>query len=353
MKKISRRSFLAVAGSAVALTALTACGGSSSSTAPASSAAGSASSAAGPEKVTLNVAYMPNYSSLVEVVTGIEAGFFAEENIDIKLYEFADGPTIIAAMENGSIDVGYIGSGAHKLCIAGRAKIFCFAHCGNGDRVMALKSKGISTAADLKGKTIGYAPGTSSEAILDKTLASVGLTRNDITGMEMEASGIVTAMVSGALDACALWSPSTLAVKEQLGDDVIELADNLAFADQSASVSSWICMTKYAEENEAVLLRYLRALYKAKDFRADVETNAGQISKWIAAKCGLDEATVYAQRGDAQWLTADEMIGTINDGTMEALYKSQQNGFIASGAVEGEVPVADYVMFDLMVAAAE
>ena len=46
MKKISRRSFLAVAGAATAAAALTACGGSSSSTA--SSAAGStAASAAG------------------------------------------------------------------------------------------------------------------------------------------------------------------------------------------------------------------------------------------------------------------------------------------------------------------
>ena len=37
--------------------------------------------------------------------------------------------------------------------------------------------------------------------------------------------------------------------------------------------------------------------------------------------------------------------------SMEKLYKSQQNGFIASGDVEAEVPVSDYVMFDLMLEA--
>ena len=74
-----------------------------------------------------------NYSSLVEVVTADQMGYFEEQGITVNLVEFADGPTIIAAMENGSIDIGYIGSGAHKLCINGRAKIFCFAHCGNGD----------------------------------------------------------------------------------------------------------------------------------------------------------------------------------------------------------------------------
>lgn len=304
------------------------------------------------EPVTLNIAYMPNYSSLVEVVTGIEQGYFAEEGITVNLVEFADGPTIIAAMEAESIDIGYIGSGAHKLCIAGRAKIFSFAHCGNGDAVIGLKSKGVATAADLKGKVVGYSAGTSSEAILQKTLASAGLTMDDITAMEMDASGLVSAMVSGSLDACALWSPSSLLVVEQCGDDSVIIANNLTFADQSASVSSWIVMEKYAAENEQILERYLRALYKAKDFRANPE-NARQISEWIAAKCGLDVETVYSQRGDAEWLTAAEMIEMIDSGKMEALYKSQQNGFIASGAVEGEVPVADYVMFDLMKKAAQ
>ena len=59
MKKISRRSFLAVAGAAAAAAALTACGGSSSSTAAstassaAASAAGDATAAANDPKVTL------------------------------------------------------------------------------------------------------------------------------------------------------------------------------------------------------------------------------------------------------------------------------------------------------------
>ena len=343
----------------VMVMALAACGAPAAPEAPAAPAATTpaADAPAAPETpavepVTLNVAYMPNYSSLVEVVTGIEMGYFAEEGITINLVEFADGPTIIAAMEAESIDIGYIGSGAHKLCIAGRAKIFAFAHCGNGDAVIGLKSKGVNSAADLKGKVVGYSAGTSSEAILQKTLASAGLTMDDITAMEMDASGLVSAMVSGSLDACALWSPSSLLVLEQCGDDAFVIADNLTFADQSASVSSWIVMEKYAAENEPILERYLRALYKAKDYRANPD-NARQISEWIAAKCGLDVETVYSQRGDAEWLTTAEMIEMINSGKMEALYKSQQNGFIASGAVEGEVPVANYVMFDLMKKAAQ
>ena len=99
---------------------------SESSSAPAESGSGSTSEAADAtpeaEPITMNVAYMPNYSSLVEVVTADRMGYFEEEGIDVNLVQFQDGPTIIAAMENGSIDVGYIGSGAHKLCINGQAR---------------------------------------------------------------------------------------------------------------------------------------------------------------------------------------------------------------------------------------
>ena len=337
---------------ALALT-LAACGGNgASSSTPAaggSSAAGSSTPASEPagEMDVVNVAYMANYASLVEVCTAMEKGYFADENIEVKLTAFQDGPTIIAAMESGSIDIGYIGSGAHKLAINGQCKIFCFAHVGNGDAVMGLKSKGVETAADLKGKTIGYAPGTSSETILKQVLADAGLSESDVNLMSMDADGIVTAMIGDSLDAAALWSPSTLKVEEELGDDVVTLADNLTYAEESASISSWIVMPKFAEENHDLLVRFTRALYKAKDYRADM-THAEEISEYIAKETGLDKETVYAQRGDAEWLTSEEMLAQIEDGTLAAMYQTQQNGFIATGDVAAEVPLEDYILWDVM-----
>ena len=47
----------------------------------------------------------------------------------------------------------------------------------------------------------------------------------------------------------------------------------------------------------------------------------------------------------------DVIIAGAQDGTIEGYYKVQQDAFIASGAVEAEVPVSDYVMFDIMIEA--
>ena len=107
------------------------------------------------ETVKLNVAYMPNYASLWSVLTAMDKGYFAEEGLEITLWEFADGPSEIAAMEGGSIDLAYIGHGAHKLCINGRAQIFLPSSVHATDRIIVLPSAGITSAeeiANLAGK---------------------------------------------------------------------------------------------------------------------------------------------------------------------------------------------------------
>ena len=98
MKKISRRSFLAVAGAATAAVALTACGGSSSSTAAststaassaASTAAGDAAAAANDPKVTLVYAEV----NPLDTIVGQTATHFKE-----KVEELTGGSVVILSL---------------------------------------------------------------------------------------------------------------------------------------------------------------------------------------------------------------------------------------------------------------
>ena len=318
----------------VLILSMTACGGND---APAAD-----------ETIKLNIGYMPNYGSLWSVTTAIEKGYFEEAGIEVTLWEFADGPTIINAMESGTIDMGYIGHGAHKLCIQGKAKIFALSHISNGDAVIG--GPGIDSLEALKGKTVGYTAGTSSEDILKNALAKAGMTMDDIVAMEMGAENLTTAMLSGSLDACACWSPNSLKIMEEM-EGATKLADNVMFSDNSVSLASWIVLDKYASENGDNILAFTKALYKAMDYAADA--NYEEVAGYVAKQTKTDEAGVYAQRGDADWLTGAEVAAGAADGTVEAYYKTQQMNFLASGAVPEEVPVADYVMLDNMIEAAK
>ena len=300
------------------------------------------------EPLTLNIAYMPNYGSLWSVTTAAEKGYFEEEGITVNMVEFADGPTIIAALESGSIDMGYIGQGAHKLCINGQATIFALSHISNGDALIG--GPGITKVEDLKGKKVAYSSGTSSEDILVNSLTKAGMTMDDISAVDMDASGIVTAMISGGVDACATWSPNSLKILEEVKDST-KICDNLTFADTTVSLASWIVTPGYAKENRDKIVRFTKALYKAMDYAAD--GNYEEVAKYVANQTKTDEESVYAQRGDADWLTGKEVAKGAADGTVENYYKIQQENFIKAGAVEGEVPVSDYVMLDVMVEAGQ
>ena len=102
MKKISRRSFLAVAGAATAAAALTACGGSSSSTAAsaagstaastAASAAGDATAAANDPKVTLVYAEV----NPLDTIVGQTGSHFKE-----KVEELSGGSVVVDVQASG------------------------------------------------------------------------------------------------------------------------------------------------------------------------------------------------------------------------------------------------------------
>jgi NitT/TauT family transport system substrate-binding protein len=299
------------------------------------------------ELTSVSVGYMPNFASVNTVVAGMRIGAFEEEGIEVELIEFADGPTIIAALESGGLDIGYIGPGAHVLPITGAAEIFAFSQLGNSDEVIGNVEKGVETIADLEGKTVAVASGTSSETILDLSLAEVGLTKDDVTVMDMDASAIVTAMISGSVDAAATWSPNTNSIKNELGENAVMLSNNARYADIFPSIASWVITPGFAEENADLLERYTRGLYKAMDYRVD---NLEEVAQWVAEAIAVDPGSVLEQIGDGEWITAAELINRIENGTIEAYYQQQQENFEEVGRLTEDDfrPVSDYVLFDNM-----
>lgn len=302
------------------------------------------------EKVQLNVAYMPNYASLWSVLTGMDQGYFEEEGLEIKLWEFADGPSEIAAMEGGSIDLAYVGHGAHRLCINGQATIFAPSSVHSTDRIIVLPSAGVESVddlANLKGKKIAYNAGSSSETALNGALAVAGLTKDDIEAYEMDATNMVAAMASGSVDACFAWNPYSNQILDNNADAV-----ELEFATDSVNLSSWICIPSYAEENRDILLRFSRALYKAMEYSSKEENWEYAVGLY-AKQCAKDPENCMVETGDATWFSAANIKSGIADGTMNAYYQKQQQMFIDNGDVEKEVPLENYVMFDLMKEALE
>ncbi len=341
---LTRRSFLKAAGAVGACGAglmLGACGSNAQSTGSSDSKDGGSSSKY--EPVSVNVAFMPNLGSAGTLFAALDQGYFDKFNITVETKQFDAGPAEIAAMQSGDIDFAQIGHGAHALCIEGQAKIFSFEGNSQADCVVANKSHGISTAKDLKGKTIAVASGTSSEVILNYVLADAGLTKDDVTLTEMKVDGMTTAMIAGQIDACATWSPNTITLEEQLGDDYLVLGTNTDYTDKVAFPSSYVCLPDYADSNKEVLERFEAALDMGKVYRAE---HIDEVAKLLADKLGLPEETLLQSTGEGDWQGAVDAIGDTDK--ILGYYKAQQQVFLDNGRITEAVPVENYVLSEVI-----
>lgn len=261
------------------------------------------------------------------------------------MIEFADGPTIIASLESGSIDIGNIGPGAHKLAIEGRAEVVAFSQLGNADELIARSDRGIDSIEDLRGKKIGTASGTSAETILKLALLEADLSEKDVEIIDMDASAIVTAMLSGSIDVAATWSPNTTFIKRELKEKVVVLADNSRYREQSPAIASYVTFPGYSEKNNEKISKFLKGLYRAMDYRAE---HMKEVSKWVATQIGSDITAVQDQLQDGEWLTSRQMIQLINTGILQQYYEKQQKNLIESEIVDTSRNINEYVLIDQM-----
>ncbi len=303
------------------------------------------------EPEVIRVAYMPNYGSLCSVVPAIKMGYFEREGLKAELFEYANGLQIIKAMEEGKIDFGYIGNGAHKFCIKGRASIVMMSHLSNAEAIIGNRLHGVRTVADLRGKKIGNVEHASSETILRIALDTEGIAYDEVQIINMTPEEIVAGMKNGSLDAGVIWSPYTLEVLKALGNDAIVAANNMTYSSKTASISSWITLPRYAAEHPDKVLRFTRAIYKGMNYRA-MEKNVRQIAGWISEITAIDRESAYEQRRDAQWLTPGFVSVGARMGDVAKFYEIQQKEFIQSGEVDIPVPVGRYVLLDNMKQAA-
>ncbi len=298
----------------------------------------------------IRVAYMPNYGSLCAVVPAIRMGYFEKEGLTVKLQEYANGLEIIKAMEAGDIDFGYIGNGAHKFCIKGRASIVVMSHLSNAEAIIGNRLHGVRTVADLRGKKIGNVEHASSETILRLALDTEGIPYEEAKIQNLTPEEIVEGMKNGSLDVGVIWSPYTLEVVKRLGKDAIVVANNMTYSSKTASISSWIALPGYAAENPDITLRFTRAIYKGMNYRA-MEKNVRQVAGWIGEITAIDKDSAYEQRKDAQWLTAGFVSVGADKGDVAGFYEIQQREFLQSGEVDAPVPVGRYVLLDNMMQA--
>jgi sulfonate transport system substrate-binding protein len=130
---------------------------------------------------------------------------FKPLGIEIKWIDFQFGPPLLEAINVGSVDFGYVGDAPPIFAQAGGARIrYVAAVTSNGSTqaIIVPRDSPIRTLADLKGKRIAFAKGSSAHNLLVAALEKAGLSWSDIAPADATA-----AFAQGSVDAWSIWDP--------------------------------------------------------------------------------------------------------------------------------------------------
>lgn len=196
---------------------LSACGGSSNTT-----AANGGSGSSGPTDVTIGVG---GQSLLVYLPTTLAAqlGYYKDEGLNVDLQDLQAGSKALTALLGGSVDVT---SGYYDHTIQTQAKGKSIESFVTMLQLPALvlavspkSSKPIKDIADLKGLNVGVtAPGSSTDFFLKYLLKKAGLGPNDVSTVGIGGGATaVAAMEQGKVDAAVLIDPAVTELQKRLG----------------------------------------------------------------------------------------------------------------------------------------
>lgn len=217
---------------------------------------------------------------------------FADRKIAIKWIEFTSGPPLMEAMGNGSVDFGAVGDTPPIFAQAAHANVVYVAgsRITNGQGILVPERSSIKTIADLKGKRVGFAKGTSAHNVVVAALEKAGLSYADITPVYLSPPDAGPAFANGSIEAWAIWDPYFAIGQKRQNGRILVNAHEVAKTN-----SFYLANRDFANGHPAETREVIAGLADAARWAED---HRDEVAKALAAVTGvpLDVQTLAASR---------------------------------------------------------
>lgn len=220
--------------------------------------------AAPPQKITVAYTYQPQ-STLVHIA--VAKGYFAEEGLDVQPLMHTYGKAALQSVLEDKADFATVAETPVMFNVLKGEKIFVIANIeasAMNNAIVARKDAGINATGDLKGKRIGFTPGTTSEFFLDSLLTANGLTRKEIQPVALKPDDMQDAVMTKKVDAVSTWNYPLTLINRQLGANGTILYDREIYT-ETFNIAA---RQEFVQKNPETVKRFLRALIKAENLVA-------------------------------------------------------------------------------------
>lgn len=323
---MNRRNILKLAGAAAVVPAV-------------STALSAPAIAAGPTKV--KVGYLHTLAVDGQMWLAESQGLWKEHGLDMEFIQFQTGLEVFQAMTGGSIDVLTTGAVLSNFPARGQGKVFLINDIEFATaQLWVHPDMGVKTMADLKGKKIATTLGTTAHVFLDTALRGNGVDPKSVTMVNQRMPDAVTAFISKAVPAVALWVPFNVAVKQKVPGAKM-LVNASAFYPQAAIVDGWVAGNGYHEKNKEVLSRIISAWAKANDYLVKNPDKAiATLQKERYQNVPLPE--LLDQFKAEKVFTAAEWRKMYADGTVTKWLQQVTDFFTGFAKIENPLPASKY-----------
>lgn len=287
---------------------------------------------------TVRFGYISDYNGVSLLAIAEKQGLWDEAGLTPEVKVFTNGPLQIQALGAGDLDFGYIGPGAFWLPASGQSKIVAINTLTFADRVIA--QPGITSIADLKGKRVGVPEGTSGDMVLNLALHDAGLSQEDVEKVPMDPATVVSAFVSGQIDAAGIWYPLIGTSIKPKVPDLVEVASTRDFAENSFPTA----FVAGKDVDDELSNKVISVLQKANDWRAE---NPDETIAESAAMLKIDEDTVRADAANVETMSTADLVAKTEDGTVDGWLNSLSDFFVSTGQLESTPDPASYYTGDL------
>ncbi|HET6694670.1 MAG TPA: ABC transporter substrate-binding protein [Pedococcus sp.] len=205
-----------LAAGALALTALSACASASGQNADAVRDDGTVDLS----KVTLTVGDQKGGSKALLRASGA----LDELPYDVEWKEFTSGPPLLEALNAGAIDIGGVGNTPPLFAAAASSDLVVVAGDtmgAKGDAIVVPEGSDIQDVADLEGKDVAVAKGSSANYNLLAQLAEAGVGFDEVEVQYLQPADALAAFSAGHVDAWAIWDPYTAQAELEEGARVL------------------------------------------------------------------------------------------------------------------------------------
>lgn len=192
--------------------------------------------------------------------------------LEILFFDFLKGDDVNFFLGRGDIDAG-IGGDMPTLTAAANLDIVIPVMIQRG--FVSIVANRHMLVEQLKRKRIGYAFGSNAHYALLKTLASAGLSENDVKLVPMEVSYMPEALDAGKITAFSAWEPTpTIALKNYANSTIIHQRLSFGFF--------YFLETLYQKHPEAIF-HILAAEIRAIRWLREKRQNLSRACEWNIA----------------------------------------------------------------------